>query len=190
MITVDIIKASVRNDVKAQHIIYTTLAPQMLAVCYRYAFNKSDAEDMMQEGFIKVFQQVRLFKFEGNFEGWAKRVVICTAINYLKRYRRLDEQLDNEAIENQFVENTNQGESNLHVKAILNCIQELPLGFKTVFNLFAMEGLSHKEIAELLNIKESTSRSQYTRAKCQLESLLIARGLYEPMQTNRQLKIS
>ena len=175
----EMVAGCIKNKANAQELLYNRFATKMLAVCYRFANNRQDAEDMLQEGFIKVFSQIKMFKFEGSFEGWVRKVMVYTCINYLKKYRKLTEQIDVAEIDDKAFEREASVTSMLQVKQITEIIRSLPVGYKTVFNLFAIEGFSHKEIADSLNIKESSSRSQYTRAKQFLEKLLIENGIIE-----------
>jgi RNA polymerase sigma-70 factor (ECF subfamily) len=153
----------------------------MLGVCYRYARNKEDAEDMLQESFVRVFTQIHQYLGIGSFEGWIRKVVVHTSINHLKKNKKFSDFVDVFSLTDYlFIEESST--AYLQEKDILECIRQLPLGYKTVLNLFAIEGYSHKEIAELLDIEESTSRSQYVRAKNMLEKILIKKGIIVPLQ--------
>ncbi len=162
----------------AQKELYNRYSPKMLAVCYRYAQNREDAEDMLQEGFIKVFTQIHTFQNKGAFEGWIRRIVVHTCINFLKKYKKFNESVDlANANYLQIKEETIP--SIMQAKQVSECIRILPVGYRTVLNLYAIEGYSHREIAEMLDIEESTSRSQYTRAKAMLEGILIKKKILE-----------
>jgi len=150
----------------------------MLSVCYRFAQNREDAEDMLQEGFIKVFTQMHTFQNKGSFEGWVRRIMVHTSINFLKKYKKFTESLDLTSAENLEVKEESIA-SIMQSKQVVECIRQLPIGYKTVLNLFAIEGYSHREISILLDIEESTSRSQYTRAKTMLSSILIKKRIIE-----------
>jgi RNA polymerase sigma-70 factor (ECF subfamily) len=157
----------------------------MLAVCYRFAPSREDAEDMLQEGFIKVFTQIHTFQGKGAFEGWIRRIVVHTCINVLKRNKRFNEAVDLEyAVEAQTRENI---PSIMQAKQVVECIRLLPVGYRTVLNLYAIEGYSHKEIGEMLDIGESTSRSQYTRAKAMLEQVLVKKRIIEKPELRPEL---
>ncbi len=166
------------NNAAAQELLYQRFSPKMLGVCYRYAKNKMDAEDMLQEGFIKVFSQLHQFRNEGSLEGWIRRIIVHTCINIIKREKKFSDTVD---IGNamHLSTKTDMIPSIIQAKQIIECIRLLPLGYKTVLNLFAIEGYSHKEIADMLDIEESTSRSQYSRARAMLEVLLVRRGVME-----------
>lgn len=173
-----IIAGCLQNDPLAQRELYNRYSPKMLSVCYRFAQNREDAEDMLQEGFIKVFTQIHTFQNKGAFEGWIRRIVIHTCINLLKKHKKFHEQLSLEYAETvQFREETIP--SMMQARQVVECIRQLPLGYRTVLNLYAIEGFSHKEIGTMLDIEESTSRSQYTRAKNMLEAMLIRKRIIE-----------
>ncbi|HAK11389.1 MAG TPA: RNA polymerase [Chitinophagaceae bacterium] len=173
-----IIAGCLQNDPLAQRELYNRYSPKMLSVCYRFAQNREDAEDMLQEGFIKVFTQIHTFQNKGAFEGWIRRIVIHTCINLLKKNKKFHEQLSLEYAETvHFREETIP--SMMQARQVVECIRQLPLGYRTVLNLYAIEGFSHKEIGTMLDIEESTSRSQYTRAKNMLETMLIKKRIIE-----------
>ena len=176
-----ILEGCLRNDSVAQRELYNTYSPKMLAVCFRYAHSREDAEDMLQEAFIKVFTQLRTFENRGSFEGWIRRIVVHTCINTLMKNKKFNESVDlihaaSISIREETVPAVVQ------VKQIVDCIRSLPIGYRTVLNLYAIEGYSHREIAQLLDIEESTSRSQFTRAKGMLEELLIKKNILQPKQ--------
>jgi RNA polymerase sigma-70 factor (ECF subfamily) len=157
----------------------------MLSVCYRYAKSREDAEDMLQEGFIKVFTQIHQFQHRGALEGWIRRIIVHTCINNLKKNKKFSESVDIIHAASVSVREENIP-SILQAKQVVECIRLLPLGYRTVLNLYAIEGYSHREIAEILDIEESTSRSQYTRAKAMLEDILIKKNIIakQPERTN------
>ena len=165
-----------QNDSSVQQELYNKYSARMLSVCYRYAKTREDAEDMLQEGFIKVFTQIHQFESRGSLEGWILRIMVHTCINHLKKNKRFNESIDllhaeNIGIREDFIPST------LQAKQVVESIRSLPIGYRTVLNLYAIEGYSHKEISSMLDIEESTSRSQYTRAKSLLESILIKRNI-------------
>ncbi len=164
------------NHAVAQELLYNKFSPKMLGVCYRFAKNRQDAEDMLQEGFMKVFAQLHQFRNEGNLGGWIRQVIVHTCINNLKKNKKFAETIDIIHAENIHT-TADYIPSIIQAKQVVECIRMLPLGYRTVLNLFAIEGYSHKEIAILLEIEEGTSRSQYARAKKMLEELLIKRDI-------------
>lgn len=164
------------NDAYAQEALYRRFSPRMLGVCYRFSKSKEDAEDMLQEGFIKVFGQMHQYRSEGALEGWIRRIIVHTCINILKKNKKFNESVD---IIHAHTLHTKDEiiPSVIQAKQVVECIRQLPLGYRTVLNLYALDGFSHKEIGEMLEIGESTSRSQYTRAKALLEEILISRNI-------------
>ncbi len=173
-----IIAGCLQNDTAAQRELFNRYSPKMLAVCYRYAHNREDAEDMLQEGFIKVFTQIHTFQNKGAFEGWIRRIVVHNCINFLKKFKKFNDNVDLANASFLAVKEETLP-SIMQAKQVSECIRLLPLGYKTVLNLYAIEGYSHREIANMLDIEESTSRSQYTRAKAMLENILIKKNILE-----------
>jgi RNA polymerase sigma factor (sigma-70 family) len=166
------------NDAAAQQELYYRYSPKMLSVCFRYAKNREDAEDMLQEGFIKVFTQIRQFQNRGALEGWIRKIMVHTCINTLKKNKKFTDSVDLiHATTIQVREDAIP--SILQAKQVVECIRLLPLGYRTVLNLYAIEGYSHKEIGDMLDIEESTSRSQYTRAKAMLEDILVKKRIIQ-----------
>lgn len=152
----------------------------MLAVCYRFAHSREDAEDMLQEGFIKVFLQIKSFENRGAFEGWIRKIIIHTCINILKKNKKFSENVDIVHAAGAYIREESIP-SIIQAKQVVECIRLLPIGYRTVLNLYAIEGYSHREIGKMLDIEESTSRSQYTRAKSMLEDILVQkRILHKP----------
>lgn len=177
-----LLKGCLNNDAVAQRELYNKYSSKMLAVCYRYAHNREDAEDMLQEGFIKVFLQIHTFENRGAFEGWIRRIIVHTCINILKKNKKFNESVD--IIHATGVQVREESiPAIIQAKQVVECIRMLPIGYRTVLNLYAVEGYSHREISVMLDIEESTSRSQYTRAKAMLEDILIRkRILQQPKQ--------
>lgn len=167
-----------RNNAAAQEALYSRFSPRMLGVCYRFAKNREDAEDMLQEGFIKVFTQIHQYRNEGALEGWIRRIVVHTCINILKKNKKFSDSVDIIHASGVHVREE-MIPSIMQAKQVVECIRSLPMGYKTVLNLYAIEGYSHKEIAFLLDIEESTSRSQYTRAKAMLEEILVKKKIIQ-----------
>jgi len=173
-----ILKGCLQNDPTAQKELYNRYSPKMLSVCYRFAHNREDAEDMLQEGFIKIFSQMHTFGNRGAFEGWIRRIVVHTCINILKKNKKFNESVD--IIHATAVQVREESvPSIVQAKQIVECIRMLPVGYRTVLNLYAIEGYSHREIGMMLDIEESTSRSQYTRAKAMLEDILIRKKIIQ-----------
>jgi RNA polymerase sigma factor (sigma-70 family) len=177
-----ILQGCIKNNPSAQKALYHKYSAKMLVVCYRYAHNREDAEDMLQEGFIKIFYQIHTFENRGSLEGWIRRIIVHTCINHLKKNKRFNESVD--LIHATSIQVREESiPSIIQAKEIVECIRLLPLGYRTVLNLYAIEGYAHKEIAQMLDIEESTSRSQYTRAKAMLEDVLTRKNImYKPKE--------
>jgi RNA polymerase sigma-70 factor (ECF subfamily) len=176
------LQGCLNNIASAQEALYARFSPRMLGVCYRFARNKEDAEDMLQEGFIKVFYQIHQFRSQGALEGWIRRIIVHTCINVLKKNKKFADSVDL-IHANSIHLSENNIHSILQAKQVVESIRLLPMGYRTVLNLYAIEGFSHKEIAAILDIEESTSRSQYTRAKAMLEDILIKKKIiYKPRE--------
>lgn len=173
-----ILQGCLHNDSVAQRELYHRYSPKMLSVCYRFAHNREDAEDMLQEGFIKVFSQIHTFQSKGAFEGWIRRIIVHTCINNLKKNKKFNESVDIIHATGLQVREESVP-SIVQAKQVVECIRILPIGYRTVLNLYAIEGYSHKEIAGMLDIEESTSRSQYTRAKQMLEDILVKKKIIQ-----------
>ena len=147
-----------------QKLLYDKYAPILMGICIRYANTTDEAEDVLQDSFVKIFKEIHRFEKKGSFEGWLKRIVINTAItNYRKNQKRYNYQDIDDFNSQQH--SVSMYESDFTHEELLNIIKELPEGYRVVFNLYAIEGYKHKEIAELLGIDVATSKSQYSRAK-------------------------
>ena len=161
------IKGCLKNNPLAQRTLYNKLGPKMMGVCLRYMTNTEEAQDVLQDGFVKVFDKLGAYSGAGSFEGWMRRIFVNTALDAIRKNKHLKHQaqIDDVAFalkSNDFIFET------LVAEDLMKVLQELPLGYKTVFNLYAIEGYSHKEIAKKMNITVSTSKSQFSRAKAML----------------------
>lgn len=166
----DMINGCIEGKRSCQKMLYDRFASKMLGVCMRYAKDRAEAEDMMQEGFIKVFLNISRFKYEGSFEGWIRRIMVFTAINFFKhRSRKFQEDLDQESYDAPFDDNV---VDKISAKEIIALVQQLPEGYRIIFNLYAVEGYTHKEISDMLGIATGTSKSQYARARSAMQQLL------------------
>lgn len=156
-----------KDDRTAQEALYRLYAPEMLGVCYRYTKSIDDAEDVLQDGFIKVFTQLKQFRGDGALAGWIRRIMVTTAISYLRRHNRYRNQMD---FDNQplHVAVPEVATHKLQTEELMDLIRRLPAGYQTVFNLVGIEGYDHTEVASMLGISVQTSRSQYSRARAQL----------------------
>jgi RNA polymerase sigma factor (sigma-70 family) len=163
----DLIRACIAGNRAMQEELYRRFAPKMYAVCMRYANNADDAQDLLQEGFIKVYRNLEKFRAEGSFEGWVRRVFVNTSIEHFRRKNTLYSITEKE--ENVIEDSDITALDNLAEKDIIALVQELSPGYRTVFNMYVVEGYSHKEIGNILGISEGTSKSQLARAKAILQ---------------------
>jgi len=166
-----LIQACLQNDRNAQRKLYNAYAGRMLVVCARYMQNKEEAEDVLQEAFIKIFQNLSKFRGESTLGAWIKRIVINVAINHIRAQQHFQGMDNVQEYENQFSDGLT-GIEGINFQELIEMIRKLPKGCQSVFNLYAIEGYQHKEIAEMLNITEGTSKSQYARARAILQSQL------------------
>lgn len=161
------ITACIEGDLHLQRQLYNSFSPTMFGICLRYSADYHSAEDILQEGFIKVFSRLDGFRHEGSFEGWMKRIFVNTAIEYYRKGLKFNQLSDLEVVQDFVAED--DAFQNLLAKDLLMLIQKLPTGYRTIFNLYAIEGYSHREISELLNISVGTSKSQLARARLALQ---------------------
>ncbi|MFL5787785.1 MAG: RNA polymerase sigma factor [Flavisolibacter sp.] len=164
----ELVKDCLKGKSSAQRQLYDHFAGLMLSVCYRYTKSVADAEDVLQEGFIKVFRNLKQYKFNGELGAWIRRIMVNTAINYLKRNERYQTDLLFPDDHLHVISHDHHPEVTLAAKEIADLIRQLPPGYQTIFNLYAVEGFNHVEIGTILGIQESTSRSQYARARALL----------------------
>ncbi|MFK7932325.1 MAG: RNA polymerase sigma factor [Saprospiraceae bacterium] len=159
--------ACIQGDAQRQKALYDTFSPTMFAICLRYANDYHHAEDILQEGFIKVFKRLNRFRYEGSFEGWLKKIFVHTAIEHyrkslkfsgLEEVNTLDKHTD-----------APLAQTDLQAADLIQLVQQLAPGYRTVFNLYAIEGYSHKEISSMLKISVGTSKSQLARARTTLQ---------------------
>ncbi len=172
IITQELVHRCKRNERAAMAELFKILAPKLKGICYRYCGNAFDAEDLLQETFIIVFTKIGSFKEQGSFEGWTRRIAVNTCINWLKKNKLLHQMYELQP-KHDAEEDQEEDLAELNTQELVQHIAALPDGYRTILNLFAIEGYSHKEIGEQLGINESTSRSQYTRAKKALQHLFM-----------------
>jgi RNA polymerase sigma factor (sigma-70 family) len=172
----ELIEKCLENDPRAQEFLYKRFSRQMYGVCLRFARNTLEADDILQEGFIKVFTYLKDFRQDGSFEGWIRRTIVNTAINY---YNSKQNEWNETSIDKaQFYQSeTEDVLDKISAADLLNIIHELPEGYRMVFNLYIIEGYNHQEIAEMLHISENTSKSQLSRARMALQERLIQRKM-------------
>jgi RNA polymerase sigma factor (sigma-70 family) len=159
----DLLRGCLSGDSKMQEELYTRFSAKMYAVCLRYSNNAETAQDLLQDGFIKIFKNLQNFRGEGSFEGWVRRIFVNTSIEHYRKKSNLFSLNEREDLT--LEDNSLNALDKLAEKDIIKLIQELSPGYRTVFNLYAIEGYSHKEIGTMLHINEGTSKSQLARAK-------------------------
>ena len=169
----ELIDLCIKGDRMAQRALYDRLASRMLSLCLRYVGDRTTAEDIMQEGFVTLFTRLDSFKGHGSFEGWARKIFVNTALMYLRKKDALKMSDDIDAARNLSTDMASQMEDIGYLE-LMKLISSLPAGFRTVFNMYVIEGYSHKEIAEMLDISEITSRSQLSRARTWLQNKIRA----------------
>jgi RNA polymerase sigma factor (sigma-70 family) len=166
----ELIEGCRRNDRTAQKALFDRMAPKMLSVCRRYVRDRMEAEDVLVVSFTKVFERIGQFKGDGSFEGWVRRIVVNESLTYLRKNKGMYLETDLETAERE--SESVPSENGLEAEDLMKLIQELPAGYRMVFNLYAIDGFSHKEIAEQIGITESTSKSQLSRARLHLQARL------------------
>ena len=171
METQQLVKECIKNDRQAQKFLYNLYASNMLCLCYRYTKSFHDAEDILQEAFIKVFNNLYQFKNEGDLGAWIRRIMVNTTITYSNKHKRYKKEMDL-MVTNLHLVATEEVELKMNVKFLVEQIRKLPVIYQTIFNLVAVEGFSHIEIAEMLQTNVNTIRSQYNRARVMLIKMI------------------
>jgi|TARA_B110000093_G_C12967415_1_gene410355 RNA polymerase sigma-70 factor (ECF subfamily) len=167
---ISLIKACSSGDNNAFKKIYDQHSPVMYSICLRYMKNEDEAKDALQEGFIKVFKNIGKFTFSGSFEGWMKRIFVHTSIEQIRKRKK---HLDVSELNSNEIKLTSKIETGaMDAEKMMTLVQQLPDGYRTVFNLFIVDGYSHREISERLGINENTSKSQLFKARKQLQKWL------------------
>ena len=167
----DMIEGCKKGDRQAQKLLYDRFSGKMYALCCRYVKDKMEAEDVFVTAFTKILDRIDQYKSEGSFEGWIRRVIVNESLSYLRRNKSMYIETDIEAADHE--PNYDRLENHLEAQDLLQVISELPSGYKIVFNLFAIDGYSHKEISKQLGINENTSKSQLSRARSLLQKRLL-----------------
>ncbi len=157
-----LLRQVLKNNRGAQRQLYELYAPKMLSVCRYYIKDLQHAEEVMLNGFFKVFQNVKKFKKEGSFEGWIRKIMVREAISYLRGQKKIEFVTENVVLENEYENNI---DSTIEVAQIQHCIDALPDGYKVIFVMYAIEGYKHSEISKILHISEGTSKSQLFKAR-------------------------
>lgn len=166
----ELIQGCRRGDRAAQKRLYDSFSPKMYALCCRYVKDSMEAEDVLVTAFTKILDKIDQYKSEGSFEGWIRRVVVNEALTWLRRNRNMYLELELEAAD--YEPDYKSLSDHLEAEDLMTMINELPSGYRIVFNLYAIDGYSHKEIADQLGISENTSKSQLSRARAYLQKLL------------------
>lgn len=164
-----LLDSCIKGEREAQRVLYDRLASRMFPVCIRYIGDRTLAEDVLQEGFITLFTKLKDYKGDGSFEGWARRIFVTTALMSLRKKDALKMSEELDVVRGMKADTTSQIQ-NIGYKELMELVMSLPPGFRTVFNMYAIEGYSHKEIAETLGITETTSRTQFSRARVWLQN--------------------
>lgn len=167
----ELIKGCLAHDRSAQKRLYDTYSSKMYGICYRYVRDAAEAEDILIVAFTRIFEKINQFKCEGSFEGWIRRIMVNEALTHLRRNRSMYLETDLEQVDRE--PDYNKLQDHLEEEDLLRMIDELPTGYRIVFNLYAIEGYSHKEIANQLGISENTSKSQLSRARTYLQKMLL-----------------
>jgi RNA polymerase sigma factor (sigma-70 family) len=167
----DLVNGCRRRERSAQKRLYDAFAGKMFAVCLRYVKNRADAEDVLQDSFIKIYENIDSFRGDSPLQYWIKSIVVNTALKHLRK-QKYPLELDDVHTYDNYVADTEFTLAGFQMQQLLDFIQELPPGCQTVFNLYAIEGYQHNEIAELMGISEGTSKSQYSRARSLLQQKL------------------
>lgn len=168
-----LINQCLKSNRKAQKQLFDKFAPILLGICMRYTKDKSEAEDVLQDVFVKVFKSLDKFEDKGSFEGWLKRIAVNTSITNYRQNLKHSYHDDIDNMNETKITNESEAEVDFTHEELLNVIMELPSGYKMVFNLYAIEGYKHREIAEMLEIDINTSKSQYSRARKLIQQKLI-----------------
>ena len=166
-----LIESCIKGDRASQKAIYDRLAPRMLPLCMRYVGDRSLAEDVLQDGFITLFTHLHSYPGNGSFEGWARKIFVTTALMELRKKDALKMSDELDTVRGMKADLPSQGQ-NIGYKELMKLVMQLPAGFRTVFNMYAVEGYSHKEIGDILGISESTSRTQLSRARICLQNMI------------------
>ncbi|HRN40757.1 MAG: RNA polymerase sigma factor [Flavobacteriales bacterium] len=168
-----LVKKCLEKDPLAQKQLFESFSRKMMGVCLRYTKDAEEAQDVLQIGFVKVFEKLHLFNNEGSLEGWIRKVLVNCALDQIRKNKKFDDNVDLSKVDFQMASENENVLEHLSANDLLKIIQAMPTGFRTVFNLYAIEGYSHQEIADQLNISINTSKSQYSRARVYLQKIIL-----------------
>ena len=168
-----LVNKCLEKDTLAQKQLFDFYSKRMMGVCLRYSKDSEEAQDVLQMGFIKVFEKLDMYNHKGSLEGWIRKIIVNTALDNIRKNKKLMNNVEIDKVDYQLHNNNENAIDELSAQDLLKVIQSMPTGFKTVFNMYVIEGYSHKEIAEELNISVNTSKSQFSRARAYLQKVLI-----------------
>lgn len=168
-----LVNKCLEKDTLAQKQLFEVYSRRMMGVCLRYSKDTDEAQDVLQMGFIKVFEKLEMYNHKGSLEGWIRKIIVNTALDNIRKNKKLMNNVEIEKVDYQLQNYNENAIDALSAQDLLKVIQCMPTGFRTVFNLYVIEGYSHKEIADELNISVNTSKSQFSRARAYLQKILI-----------------
>jgi RNA polymerase sigma factor (sigma-70 family) len=165
----ELVEGCIREDRKYQKILWNLYSSKLMALCLRYCKNQEEAEDALMESFVRIYDKIPTFRYQSSLETWMRRITVNISINKLRSQKDIWKELSESEYELGYTDNAMY---QLEAKQIMQLIERLPVGYRTVFNLFVVEGYTHKEIAEMMGIDEGTSRSQLAKARKSLQEML------------------
>tara|TARA_B100000809_G_scaffold131230_2_gene129035 strand:- start:15659 stop:16204 length:546 start_codon:yes stop_codon:yes gene_type:complete len=168
-----LVNKCLEKDALAQKQLFEYYSRRMMGVCLRYSKDTEEAQDVLQMGFIKVFEKLEMYNQKGSLDGWIRKIIVNTALDNIRKNKKLQNNVDIDKVDYQLTNHNETALEAMSAQDLLKVIQAMPTGFRTVFNMYVIEGYSHKEIAEELNITVSTSKSQFSRARAYLQKILI-----------------
>jgi RNA polymerase sigma factor (sigma-70 family) len=174
----ELVKECVSGNAIAQKKFYDLFARKMMGVCLRYSKDYNEAQDVLQDGFVKIFNKLPAFESKGSLEGWVRRIIVNTALDAYRKAKKHQNNVDIDSV-SYLLDSDDYTIENINADDLLKIIHAIPEGYRVVFNLFAIEGYSHKEIAERLGVTESTSKSQFSRARKMLRKILVEKNIVE-----------
>lgn len=170
----ELIDKCLQGDQRAHKELFDKFSRKMMSVCMRYIQDREQAEDVLQDGFVKVFTHLKSFKRQGSFEGWIRRTMVNTALDHLRKAKNMH--IDADISEAEFLAGEDEKVvGKMRVEELMRLISEMPPGYRTVFNMYAIEGYSHQEIADELGVTESTSKTQFRKARNYLMNIIVER---------------
>ena len=172
-----LIQGCIDGDRKCQQKLYESFYGKMMVVCLRYAKDRDEALDVFQEAFIKVFKNLSRYGNTGSFEGWVRRIMVNTAIDHIRKNKKLKEmvELNDDLMGTEMEEESEDLLDKISFQDLLNCVQDLSPAYRSVFNMYVVDGFSHREIAEKLDISEGTSKSNLSKAKMNLRKIMLVK---------------